>query len=371
MKTVIAGLLLAFSASIVLAGEAPQPETDQYQQQLSQLFEWSRQSQSGHDDQAAQNAAEQPVSVADLKAAVQTYKADPSADLSLGAMQLVYYAADIAAGEQQEYAKQQVNQIYNLVLEHQVDNPKLFGMLIGISRSTGGVEFLESVFARVKNKQMKAQVADLIVDQAVSILYSDKLSQQERAAHKARGERYARLYIDELSDAVPNMEISGKNIPLNLWRVKGALFDLQYLGLGQKLPNLQAVDLEGQQDGTDNYAGKVMLIDFWTTWCGPCKASLPHIAEMTEDLKDKPFQMISVACDQEVEPVIEFREEEQSMPWVNWHLPALTEEGERTGTTAYPTYFVVDAEGVIRMKTHSFDEAEPLVRQLAAEAASN
>lgn len=247
------------------------------------------------------------------------------------------------------------------------DDPRLFDLLLNASRSfdDDSVELLEQAFAGIDDKHMKAKVANLLVNQAVSALYDPEVSQQEKDAYRARGKKYANIYIHELSDAVPDVEYSGRKIPLNLWRVKGALFDLQSLVLGQKLPDLQFVNLDGEKDGTGNYAGKVLLIDFWTTWCGPCKASLPHIAKMTEDLSDSRFQMISIACDEDVNMVHDFLEEEHPMPWVNWHSPELTEEGESLGVSVYPTYIVVDAEGTVRLKSHYFDVVEPLVRKLA------
>lgn len=371
MKVIIFGMFFLLSVPALAAEHADQPKLDGYQAQIRSMYQWNRQFEQAKSEQSGEVVkllAEEPVSVIDVERAVKAYRAAPSAAESLEAMQMVFLAADLMEGKQQALAQDHVSEIEKLVIEYHANNPQLFDFLFGISLSSSKSELLENVLAKAKDRQIKAQIAKLLVDQAVSILDRLDLSPQQRAEHRARGEKYAKLYIDDLGSAVPNMEIAGKSIPLDLWRVKGALFDLKYLGLGQELPNLQFVDLNGQADGTDNYAGKVMLIDFWTTWCGPCKASLPHIADMTEELSDLPFQMISVACDEEVEPVIEFRKEEQPMPWVNWHSPSLTEQGELLGISAYPTYFVVDEKRIIRMKSHDFKEVESMVRQLSRKA---
>ena len=365
IRTLSSALVVTMAISggaMAAGGGEATAKLDGYQGQLQAIFQWSRQKDT---DIPA------PVSVGDIESAVKHFLADPSADDAFEAMQFVYMAAGMLKGESAKLAQSKCSQIESNILKHHINNPKLFGFLLGASRSGLSLSFIERVFDAEERLPVKAQIADLILDQVASQLMDSTLSSSKRAALQKKGIHYGELYMEKLADSVPNMDIGGKNIPLNKWRVVGDLNDIRYHNIGQKLPNWQFKDLEGKKDGTARFAGKVMLIDFWTTWCGPCKASLPAIAEMTEQLADTPFQMISIACDQEVEPVIEFREDEQPMPWVNWHSPSLTREGELLGVRAFPTYYVVDAEGVIRMKTHSFKEAEPLVRKLAEQARNN
>ena len=75
------------------------------------------------------------------------------------------------------------------------------------------------------------------------------------------------------------------------------LYYLENLSVGQSLPNLAAVDLTGRQDSLSNYNGKVLLLDFWATWCGPCIKSLPDLRQLTEELPDDSFEIISISID--------------------------------------------------------------------------
>ena len=349
-------------------GSSSEPkEVAGFLDQVRAVVQWGRLRQTDSSGTGLPDDEQLPVSISDLQSAVESYSQNPEAQESLLAMELVYLSSHILKGDRQAYATKHTAAIEDLVVKHHLGDSAVFGFALDVSRETRESSLLERLFRESREPQFKASMAEFLVSQSASYLRDASLSQAERGQLKSLGNTYGELFVEKYGQYAPDFD----GIPLKMWRVKGMLYDINHLGLGEKLPGLTMKDLEGNDDNTTHYAGKVMLIDFWTTWCVPCKASLPHIAQMVKELKGKPFQMISVACDKEVEPVIEFREYEQPMPWVHWHSPALTEEGEQYGIIAYPTYIVVDSEGVIRMKTGSFDEVESLVRELVTEAVHN
>lgn len=63
----------------------------------------------------------------------------------------------------------------------------------------------------------------------------------------------------------------------------------------------QMVDFSWQENGSEkklsDYKGKVILLNFWATWCPPCKKELPSLSEISKELKDKDFKMIGVSVD--------------------------------------------------------------------------
>src|SRR5262245_19818474 len=63
-------------------------------------------------------------------------------------------------------------------------------------------------------------------------------------------------------------------------------------------PSLELKDLEGRQHRLSDYRGKVVLINFWATWCGPCRDEMPSIQELKNKLAGRPFVVLAVNLDE-------------------------------------------------------------------------
>ena len=66
---------------------------------------------------------------------------------------------------------------------------------------------------------------------------------------------------------------------------------------GEAAPDFTLRDLNNQSVSLSQFKGKVVLINFWATWCQPCMVEMPHIQKMYTDLKDKGFEVISISSD--------------------------------------------------------------------------
>jgi thiol-disulfide isomerase/thioredoxin len=147
---------------------------------------------------------------------------------------------------------------------------------------------------------------------------------------------------------------------------KGSLFELRNLQVGMKAPPAESKNLKGEKVSLADYQGKVVVLDIWATWCGPCKAMIPHEREMVTKLKDKPFALISISVDEDKKELEEFLEKE-SMPWTHWWDGAEAPLVKQWNVRFFPTIYVIDAKGVIRQKNIRGEELEKAVAKLIAE----
>ena len=86
------------------------------------------------------------------------------------------------------------------------------------------------------------------------------------------------------------------------------------LGLKDNTMLVEGTTLEGKPLDWSKYSGKIVLIDFWATWCGPCRAELPNVRKNYEAYHDRGFEVIGISLDQKREDLDKFMEKEK-LPW--------------------------------------------------------
>ncbi len=76
-------------------------------------------------------------------------------------------------------------------------------------------------------------------------------------------------------------------------------FELQHLGIGKTLPDVDGEDLDGKKLKMSDFRGKVTLVVFWAGWCGPCMGDVPHEREILKQYEGKPFAIVGINCDKD------------------------------------------------------------------------
>lgn len=124
-------------------------------------------------------------------------------------------------------------------------------------------------------------------------------------------------------------------------------------------------------DGTEvditKMRGKVVLIDFWATWCGPCVAEIPNVVGTYKKLHEKGFEIIGISFDQDADKLAAMTKEKE-MPWAQYFDGEGWQNkfGQQWGITGIPTMWLVDKKGMV-VDTNGRQDLEKKVEKLLAE----
>jgi peroxiredoxin len=113
-------------------------------------------------------------------------------------------------------------------------------------------------------------------------------------------------------------------------------------------PDFSLTDLNGQPLNLSNYRGKVVLLDFWATWCTPCRAEIPHFVEYQNTYRDQGLQIIGISMDDDVKPVRPFYQEYKMNYPVALGSDKLAEA--YGGILGLPVTFLIGRDGRIQAK---------------------
>ena len=117
------------------------------------------------------------------------------------------------------------------------------------------------------------------------------------------------------------------------------------LTLGKPAPDFMLKAIGGETVSLKDFRGKVILLDFWATWCGPCIHEIPGLKALYEKHKDNPdFALISISWDVNDDRVAKFVSENE-MPWI--HIRETEELKSKFNVRGIPHYTVIDKNGVI------------------------
>ncbi len=111
-------------------------------------------------------------------------------------------------------------------------------------------------------------------------------------------------------------------------------------------PDFTLTDLHGKKVSLSGFRGKVVILNFWATWCGPCEAEMPSLNNLYREFKSKGLVVIAISVDQSETSVLSFIAEKKLA------FPVLLDKNKEVYFDSYavmglPTTFIIDRSGVL------------------------
>jgi thiol-disulfide isomerase/thioredoxin len=155
---------------------------------------------------------------------------------------------------------------------------------------------------------------------------------------------------------------------------QGAPASPSAISAGAKAPDFTLKDRAGKEWKLSSLRGKVVLLDFWATWCGPCKMAMPGVQKLHEKYKDRPVAVLGMNC-WERNPNADPADYMKQMKFTYPLLLKADEAATKYHVSGIPTFYLIDPDGKILLafagagedKTH---QAEIAIDQALAKLAA-
>ena len=150
--------------------------------------------------------------------------------------------------------------------------------------------------------------------------------------------------------------------------ISGRIADLEKTKIGNVMPDFAQADKDGNEIKLSDLRGQYVLIDFWASWCGPCRAENPNVVDAYEKYKDNGFTVLGVSLDDNKENWLKAIEDDK----LTWHHVSDLQGwknavAQEFGVKSIPFSILIDKEGVILGKNLRGEELQNTLADLFKE----
>jgi peroxiredoxin len=222
-------------------------------------------------------------------------------------------------------------------------------------------EMLRAVLRKAQNlgssgSQLYCYMADILMaqgkkDEALG-LYAQAFADSNESLAEA-GEKYHKLYLEVKGNekGMDEFLAASRKAPID---PRGNIREI----VNKPAPDFDLMDTNGGRVKLSLLRGKVVIVNFWATWCGPCNKELPYVEKFFEEMKDNPnVAIVAISTDENRALVAPFAKAK------NYTFPVVFDDGAKAkfGVGGIPATFIIDPSGNIRMHMVGFFDNEPLI----------
>jgi thiol-disulfide isomerase/thioredoxin len=179
-------------------------------------------------------------------------------------------------------------------------------------------------------------------------------------------EKLFNLVLDKYADCPTLERTNTPQFKATLGEVaKAELYDLNHLSVGKEAPEIEGEDIDGKKLKLSDYRGKVVMLSFWASWCGPCMGMVPSEVKLAERMKGKPFALVGVNGDC-IRNDAKRAVEKEKMTWPSFWNKEGPDGPIPTAWNVHgwPAVYVLDPNGIIRFKGEDINLVNQKIDQI-------